>query len=62
MVPRTFLALTFAFQSKLHYRLLSLRLVSAVHEFQRDGITVCTTYVHFKHENTRRHAKTIYIL
>ena len=33
------------------------------HEFQRDGITVCTIYFHLKHENTRRrHAKTIYII
>ena len=34
----------------------------ALHEFQRDGITVCTTFFHFKHENTRRLAKTIYII
>ena len=32
------------------------------HEFQRAGITVCTTFMHFKPENTRFHAKKIDIL
>ena len=33
----------------------------ASYEFQRDGITVCTTFTHFKPEGTRLHAKTTYI-
>ena len=34
----------------------------SIHEFQRDGITVCTTFPHFKPANTRLHAKKIDIL
>ena len=33
-----------------------------LHEFQRDGITVCTTFTPFKPENTRLHAKKIDII